>query len=53
MTQLLKSISKIPCGFGGAAISGEGGGYGFGDITEEDSIKLLNMAFDLGMRIFD
>ncbi|MBC7537678.1 MAG: aldo/keto reductase [Bacteriovorax sp.] len=53
MTQLLKSISKIPLAFGGAAISGEGGGYGFGDITEEDSIKLLNMAFDLGMRIFD
>lgn len=53
MTQLLKSISKVPLAFGGAAISGEGGGYGFGDISEADSIKLLNMAFDLGLRIFD
>jgi myo-inositol catabolism protein IolS len=53
MTQLLKSISKIPLAFGGAAISGEGGGYGFGDISEADSIELLNMAYDSGLRIFD
>lgn len=53
MTQLLKSISKIPLAFGGAAISGEGGGYGFGNISEVESILLLNQAFDLGMRIFD
>ncbi|MDD4974401.1 MAG: aldo/keto reductase [Bacteriovorax sp.] len=53
MTQLLKTISKIPLAFGGAAISGEGGGYGFGNISEADSIELLNMAFNLGLRIFD
>lgn len=53
MTQLLKKISKLPLAFGGAAISGEGGGYGFGDITEEKSIELLHMAFDLGINIFD
>ena len=53
MTQLFKSISTIPLAFGGAAISGEGGGYGFGDISEVDSIELLNMAYDLGFRIFD
>ncbi|MFA6236102.1 MAG: aldo/keto reductase [Bacteriovorax sp.] len=53
MTQLLKSISKIPLAFGGASISGEGGGYGFGDISEADSIELLHGAFDQGLRIFD
>jgi aryl-alcohol dehydrogenase-like predicted oxidoreductase len=39
--------------FGGAAISGEGGGYGFGNISEADSIELLHMSYDLGLRIFD
>lgn len=53
MTQLLKTISPIPIAFGGAAISGEGGGYGFGEISEGQSIELLQMAFDRGIRIFD
>jgi myo-inositol catabolism protein IolS len=53
MTQLLKTISKVPLAFGGAAISGEGGGYGFGDITEGQSIELLLKAYDQGIRIFD
>ena len=53
MTQLLKSISTIPLAFGGAAISGEGGGYGFGNISESESIDLLHEAYDLGFRIFD
>jgi myo-inositol catabolism protein IolS len=53
MTQLLKSISPLPLAFGGAAISGEGGGYGFGDISEGESIELLHKAFDLGFKIFD
>ena len=53
MTQLLKTISSIPMAFGGAAISGEGGGYGFGNISEADSIELLHMSYDLGLRIFD
>lgn len=39
--------------FGGASISGEGAGYGFGDITKEDSISLLKYAYDRGVRIFD
>ena len=53
MTQLLRTVSKIPLAFGGAAISGEGGGYGFGNISEEKSIELLLQSFDLGCRIFD
>lgn len=39
--------------FGGAAISGEGKGYGFGSITSDDSVKLLHSAIDLGINCFD
>ncbi len=55
MTQLLKNIknSSLPLAFGGASISGEGGGYGFGNIAEGEAIDLLKEAFDLGLRIFD
>ncbi|MBF0298971.1 MAG: aldo/keto reductase [Oligoflexia bacterium] len=40
-------------GFGGAAISGEGGGYGFGAISEEKTKELLKKSFDAGINIFD
>jgi aryl-alcohol dehydrogenase-like predicted oxidoreductase len=40
-------------GFGGAAVSGEGGGYGFGDISAEDAIALLHRAYDAGINLFD
>lgn len=53
MTQLLKTVSSLPIAFGGAAISGEGGGYGFGNISEGDSIELLHEAYEGGIRIFD
>lgn len=53
MTQLLKTISDVPLAFGGAAISGEGGGYGFGNISENEAIDLLKLSFDKGFRIFD
>ena len=53
MTQLLRSISSLPLAFGGAAISGEGGGYGFGDISENDAIDLLLEAYEGGIKIFD
>jgi aryl-alcohol dehydrogenase-like predicted oxidoreductase len=39
--------------FGGGAISGEGGGYGFGHISETDSIALLKKAFEKGIRVSD
>lgn len=39
--------------FGGAAISGEGRGYGFGKISENDSIELLLLAFEYGINLFD
>lgn len=40
-------------GFGGAAISGEGGGYGFGSINEECAKKLLKSSFDAGINVYD
>jgi myo-inositol catabolism protein IolS len=53
MTNLLKQVSKLPLAFGGASISGEGAGYGFGDITEADAISLLQYAKERGVTIFD
>lgn len=53
MTQLLKGLSNIPLAFGGAAISGEGGGYGFGNISEGEAIDLLKLGHEKGFRIFD
>lgn len=49
----LKQFSTLPLAFGGASISGEGGGYGFGSISDHDAISLLHEAFDLGVRVFD
>ena len=40
-------------GMGCASISGEGGGYGFGDITEQESIDLVHAAQDRGINLFD
>ncbi|MBT7609713.1 MAG: hypothetical protein HN576_08145 [Bacteriovoracaceae bacterium] len=53
MTKLLESLSPLRLGFGGAAISGEGGGYGFGDISEQDAINLLHCALERGVKVFD
>lgn len=44
-------VSRV--GFGGAAISGEGGGYGFGDISEREAIDLLSAVLDEGINLFD
>jgi len=45
------AVSRIS--FGGAAVSGEGGGYGFGLINEKDSIHLLKACHDQGINLFD
>ncbi len=45
--------NQIKLSFGGGAISGEGGGYGFGKISTQDSVQLLEHAFNLGIRTFD
>jgi aryl-alcohol dehydrogenase-like predicted oxidoreductase len=39
--------------FGGASISGEGGGYGFGEMSEKESETLLKAAWDAGITLFD
>jgi len=52
MKHLLSTWSDSPFAFGGAAISAEGGGYGFGK-TVDPAKELLNFAFDHGVRIFD
>ena len=48
---LAMQVSVI--GFGGASISGEGGGYGFGHITEEEALLLLRKSFERGITLFD
>lgn len=53
MSRILKSLGGVPIGFGGASISGEGAGYGFGDISEDEACRLLRYAFDRGVRLFD
>lgn len=39
--------------FGGASISGEGGGYGFGAMSEAEAEKLLKRAWEQGINLFD
>lgn len=46
-----EEISAIT--FGGASISGEGKGYGFGSISADESVSLLHEAIDLGINCFD
>lgn len=44
-------VSEIA--FGGASISGEGGGYGFGHIGDEEAAQLLTRSFERGINLFD
>lgn len=39
--------------FGGASLSGEGGGYGFGEISEAQSENLIKGALEAGITVFD
>jgi len=50
---LFNQFDKLRLAFGGASVSGEGGGYGFGSICEADAISLLTLAFERGIRVFD
>ena len=47
------SFCKFPLGFGGGSVSGEGGGYGFGNIDEKEACSLLYHAYERGFRLFD
>ena len=45
---------KKSFGLGTAGFSGYGGGYGFGDISTSDSVKVIEQAIDLyGLQVFD
>lgn len=44
---------KTKIGLGCASLSGEGGGYGFGDICEKTAISLVRHAIDRGIEYFD
>lgn len=50
-TVLGSKVSVI--GFGGAAVSGEGGGYGFGNMAESEAEALLKQAYEFGINLFD
>jgi len=55
---IYKNVANFPyeipiITFGGASISGEGGGYGFGTMSESDSETLLKSAWDAGITLFD
>lgn len=39
--------------FGGASLAGNGGGYGFGDLSKTQSFELLDCAEALGVKVFD
>jgi myo-inositol catabolism protein IolS len=39
--------------FGGASLSGEGGGYGFGQMSETEAQKLIMAAWEAGITVFD
>jgi aryl-alcohol dehydrogenase-like predicted oxidoreductase len=47
------AIKCTPLSFGSASISGEGGGYGFGPMSESDALNLIGHAVDLGVNLFD
>jgi aryl-alcohol dehydrogenase-like predicted oxidoreductase len=53
MTPLDRLISTQILGFGGASLSGEGGGYGFGEMDEKKAESLIREAFELGVQFFD
>ena len=47
------ALSGPRLAFGGGAISGEGGGYGFGAMAEEQAISLLTYALERGIKVYD
>ena len=50
---LLTQISPLPLAFGGGALSAQGGGYGFGRVTEKESLDALYYCLERGVRIID
>jgi myo-inositol catabolism protein IolS len=53
MANILKKLAKSPLAFGGASLSGAGGGYGFGDMRDDMAESMVRNAIDKGINIFD
>jgi myo-inositol catabolism protein IolS len=51
ISSLSRSLSRIS--FGGAALSGAGGGYGFGPISESEAQALIRGAWEMGINVYD
>lgn len=46
-------LKTTAVGYGGGALSGEGGGYGFGDVSDAQAMEALEAAYQMGIRLFD
>lgn len=53
MINLKEAFESKSIAFGGASLSGEGGGYGFGSMSETQAIELVQAAFEKSYKIFD
>lgn len=51
--QVKKLYQQQKFGLGCASISGEGAGYGFGQMSEDQARELLHEAYERGVRVFD
>ena len=49
----IKEVQNSPFILGGAAFSGSGGGYGFGDIQENVVDNIIRRAIDSGIKAID
>lgn len=50
----IKNIGQTqPVFFGGASLSSQGGGYGFGLVAERDQDEMLDYGFHQGVRVYD
>ncbi len=50
---LQKNSPGSRLGFGGAAFSGAGAGYGFGEISWKETEEIMDKALESGIRLFD
>lgn len=50
---LLADWGKLPLAFGGASLSSEGGGYGFGSVKENTIAAMLDFCLEAGITIYD
>lgn len=49
----MSMLGDLKLGFGGACLSGEGGGYGFGQMSESSAQELIEFSWEQGLRLYD